>query len=182
MPSIICWKPLGSGKTPDNRPGGSFPAEGRDAPAQGGRPSALSPGIGWANMSRKGRPFLASASGGGTAAAVKWLNCCRVSGLDQLCLHVPLYLIRGNAGWGLVYFLGRPGDLRIKKAVNDNILFVADDKGGEMIVTGKGPGFGGKIGRRADPAFFGKACCTSASAPWNWAESISRPMWRRTGR
>lgn len=133
-------------------------------------------------MSRKGRPFLASASGGGTAAAVKWLNCCRVSGLDQLCLHVPLYLIRGNAGWGLVYFGEKPEDLRIKKAINNNILCAADDKAIEMIVTGKGPGFGRKTGQRVDSVLFEKACCTSASTPWNWAESISRPMWRRAKR
>ncbi len=133
-------------------------------------------------MSRKGHPFLASVSGGGMVAAVKLLKCYRVSGLDQLCLHVPLYLVQGNVGWGLVYFGEKPEDLRIKKAINNNILCAADDKAIEMIVTGKGPGFGRKTGQRVDSVLFEKACCTSASTPWNWAESISRPVWRRAKR
>jgi len=46
--------------------------------------------------------------------------------------------------------------LRIKKVINNNILCVVDDKGSEMIVTGKGLGFKRKIGERVDPALFEK--------------------------
>lgn len=46
--------------------------------------------------------------------------------------------------------------MRIKKVINNNILCVVDDKGGEMIVTGKGLGFKRKIGERVDPALFEK--------------------------
>ena len=45
-------------------------------------------------------------------------------------------------------------NLRIKKVINNNILCVVDDKGSEMIVTGKGLGFQRKIGERVDPALF----------------------------
>lgn len=46
--------------------------------------------------------------------------------------------------------------MRIKKVINNNILCVVDDKGSEMIVTGKGLGFKRKIGERIDPALFEK--------------------------
>ena len=46
--------------------------------------------------------------------------------------------------------------MRIKKVINNNILCVVDDQGGEMIVTGKGLGFQRKIGERVDPAQFEK--------------------------
>lgn len=46
--------------------------------------------------------------------------------------------------------------MRIKKVINNNILCVVDDKGSEMIVTGKGLGFRRKIGERADPSLFEK--------------------------
>ena len=46
--------------------------------------------------------------------------------------------------------------MRIKKVINNNILCVVDDTGGEMIVTGKGLGFKRKIGERVDPALFEK--------------------------
>lgn len=46
--------------------------------------------------------------------------------------------------------------MRIKKVINNNILCVVDDKGSEMIVTGKGLGFQRKIGERADPSLFEK--------------------------
>lgn len=46
--------------------------------------------------------------------------------------------------------------MRIKKVINNNILCVVDDKGSEMIVTGKGLGFQKKIGERVDPALFEK--------------------------
>ena len=46
--------------------------------------------------------------------------------------------------------------MRIKKVINNNILCVVDDKGGEMIVFGKGLGFKRKIGERVDPALFEK--------------------------
>jgi len=46
--------------------------------------------------------------------------------------------------------------LRIKKVINNNILCVVDDKGSEMIVTGKGLGFKRKVGERVDPALFEK--------------------------
>ena len=46
--------------------------------------------------------------------------------------------------------------MRIKKVINNNILCVVDDKGSEMIVTGKGLGFKRKIGERVDPALFEK--------------------------
>lgn len=47
-------------------------------------------------------------------------------------------------------------DLRIKKVINNNILCVVDNKGNEMIVTGKGLGFKRKIGERVDPSLFEK--------------------------
>ena len=46
--------------------------------------------------------------------------------------------------------------MRIKKVINNNILCVVDDTGGEMIVTGKGLGFKRKLGERVDPALFEK--------------------------
>ena len=46
--------------------------------------------------------------------------------------------------------------VRIKKVINNNLLCVVDEKGGEMIVTGKGIGFKRKIGERIDPALFEK--------------------------
>lgn len=46
--------------------------------------------------------------------------------------------------------------MRIKKVINNNILCVVDDKGSEMIVTGRGLGFKRKIGERIDPALFEK--------------------------
>lgn len=46
--------------------------------------------------------------------------------------------------------------MRIKKVINNNILCVVDDKGGEMIVSGKGLGFKRKVGERMDPALFEK--------------------------
>lgn len=46
--------------------------------------------------------------------------------------------------------------MRIKKVINNNILCVVDEKGSEMIVTGKGLGFQRKVGERADPALFEK--------------------------
>lgn len=42
--------------------------------------------------------------------------------------------------------------MRIKKVINNNILCVIDEKGAEMIVTGRGIGFGRKIGQFLDPA------------------------------
>ena len=47
--------------------------------------------------------------------------------------------------------------MRIKKVINNNILCVVDDKGSEMIVTGKGLGFQRKTGERVDPSLFEKA-------------------------
>ena len=46
--------------------------------------------------------------------------------------------------------------VRIKKVINNNILCVVDEKGGEMIVTGRGIGFKRKIGERIDPVLFEK--------------------------
>ena len=46
--------------------------------------------------------------------------------------------------------------VRIKKVINNNLLCVVDEKGGEMIVTGKGIGFKRKIGERIDPVLFEK--------------------------
>ena len=46
--------------------------------------------------------------------------------------------------------------MRIKKVINNNILCVVDDKGSEMIVTGRGLGFKRKMGERIDPALFEK--------------------------
>lgn len=46
--------------------------------------------------------------------------------------------------------------MRIKKVINNNILCVVDNKGSEMIVSGKGLGFQRKIGERVDPALFEK--------------------------
>lgn len=41
--------------------------------------------------------------------------------------------------------------MRIKKVINNNILCVIDEKGTEMIVTGRGLGFGRKTGEFIDP-------------------------------
>ena len=46
--------------------------------------------------------------------------------------------------------------MRIKKVINNNILCVVDNKGSEMIVSGRGLGFQKKIGERVDPALFEK--------------------------
>ena len=58
---------------------------------------------------------------------------------------------------GLVIFLpgynGERGNgMRIKKVINNNILCVIDEKGNEMIVTGRGLGFGRKVAQFVDPA------------------------------
>ena len=42
--------------------------------------------------------------------------------------------------------------MRIKKVINNNILCVIDEKGHESIVTGRGLGFGRKVGQFVDPA------------------------------
>lgn len=42
--------------------------------------------------------------------------------------------------------------MRIKKVINNNILCVVDDKGSELIVTGRGLGFGRKVGQRVEPS------------------------------
>ena len=47
--------------------------------------------------------------------------------------------------------------MRIKKVINNNILCVVDEKGGEMIVTGRGLGFQRKTGERVDPALVEKS-------------------------
>ena len=47
--------------------------------------------------------------------------------------------------------------MRVKKVINNNILCVVDDRGSEMIVTGKGLGFKRKPGERVDPALVEKA-------------------------
>ena len=46
--------------------------------------------------------------------------------------------------------------MRVKKVINNNILCVVDDKGSEMIVTGRGLGFKRKTGERIDPALVEK--------------------------
>ena len=46
--------------------------------------------------------------------------------------------------------------MRIKKVINNNILCAVDEKGNEMIVTGKGLGFKRKIGEHIDPALVEK--------------------------
>lgn len=46
--------------------------------------------------------------------------------------------------------------MRVKKVINNNVLCVVDDRGREMIVTGKGLGFKRKIGERVNPALFDK--------------------------
>jgi len=56
----------------------------------------------------------------------------------------------------LVSFLRGAEDLRVKKVINNNILCVVDEKGREMIVTGKGLGFKRKVGERVDPALVEK--------------------------
>ncbi|OUQ37751.1 PRD domain-containing protein [Faecalibacterium sp. An122] len=42
--------------------------------------------------------------------------------------------------------------MRIKKVINNNILCVIDEKGHESIVTGRGLGFGRKVGEFVNPA------------------------------
>ena len=46
--------------------------------------------------------------------------------------------------------------MRIKKVINNNILCVIDEKGNEMIVTGRGIGFGRKVAQFLDPALVEK--------------------------
>ena len=84
--------------------------------------------------------------------------CWNVTGSLGLTNSVWVYprLFRAGIEIGLVYFLRRVEDLRIKKVINNNILCVVDDKGNEMIVTGKGLGFKRKIGERVDSALFEK--------------------------
>ena len=61
---------------------------------------------------------------------------------------------------GLVSFFvpkGKWGDrMRIKKVINNNVLCVIDEKGGESIVTGRGLGFGRKVGQFVDAALVEK--------------------------
>ena len=55
----------------------------------------------------------------------------------------------------LVIFFGKRESesyMRIKKVINNNILCAIDDKGCEMIVTGRGIGFQKHRGERIDPA------------------------------
>ena len=49
-------------------------------------------------------------------------------------------------------------DMRIKKVINNNILCVIDEKGRESIVTGRGLGFGRKVGQFVEPEI-GRASC-----------------------
>lgn len=84
--------------------------------------------------------------------------CWNVTGppglTNSVCFSV---FCTGNSGTGLVYFFEwEAEDLRIKKVINNNILCVVDNRGNEMIVTGKGLGFKRKIGERIDPALFEK--------------------------
>ena len=51
---------------------------------------------------------------------------------------------------GIFFAKGGTG-LRIKKVINNNILCAIDEKGTEMIVTGRGIGFGRKVGQFVDP-------------------------------
>lgn len=46
--------------------------------------------------------------------------------------------------------------MRIKKVINNNILCVVDNKGNEMIVTGRGLGFKRRTGERVDPSLVEK--------------------------
>lgn len=46
--------------------------------------------------------------------------------------------------------------MRIKKVINNNILCTIDEKGNEMIVTGRGLGFKRKVGQFIDPALVEK--------------------------
>ena len=46
--------------------------------------------------------------------------------------------------------------MRIKKVINNNILCVIDEKGCESIVTGRGLGFGRKVGQFVDAALVEK--------------------------
>ena len=52
----------------------------------------------------------------------------------------------------LPLYVRRPFRMRIKKVINNNILCVVDDKGSELIVTGRGLGFGRKVGQRVEPS------------------------------
>lgn len=46
--------------------------------------------------------------------------------------------------------------MRIKKVINNNILCTIDEKGNEMIVTGRGLGFKRKVGEFVDPSLVEK--------------------------
>ncbi len=86
-----------------------------------------------------------------------WLECYRIAGLDRLCLLLsPRVAARGDIRTGLVRFFEGAENMRVKKVINNNILCVVDDKGSEMIVTGKGLGFQRKIGERVNPSLFEK--------------------------
>ena len=52
----------------------------------------------------------------------------------------------------LVIFLQRSGVVRIKKIINNSIVSAVDEKGRELIVTGKGIGFQRHKGETIDPA------------------------------
>ena len=72
---------------------------------------------------------------------------------NSVCVYLCASRTERRRGWSI--FEGAE-DLRIKKVINNNILCVVDDTGGEMIVTGKGLGFQRKVGERVDPALFEK--------------------------
>ena len=74
--------------------------------------------------------------------------------LTDFCLAYACGVL---SGWSWFIFLEMGGGrLRIKKVINNNILCVVDEKGQEMIVTGKGLGFKRKTGERVDPALVEK--------------------------
>lgn len=85
------------------------------------------------------------------------LECYRFSGLTNFVWRIS---VRLNGVWNLfsrlVYFLDEVERLRIKKVINNNLLCVIDDRGNEMIVTGKGLGFKRKTGEHIDPALVEK--------------------------
>lgn len=82
-------------------------------------------------------------------------NVTSLLGLTNSIRRCPHCVGISCDGVGL-FFKRRTEDLRIKKVINNNILCVVDDKGSEMIVTGKGLGFKRKPGERVDPSLFEK--------------------------
>ena len=59
----------------------------------------------------------------------------------------------------------------IKQVINNNVVFVSDDRGQELVLMGKGIGFGKKSGERA--------FCSEPTPPWRTMHDQKSKMWDR---